>query len=327
MRHGARLGLVIVSAIGVGVWTAGCSGQSPRGQPDAAPATPAASATLAPSAQDIRIPDAVAGWTASAPAAIYDPESIYSYIDGHAEVYRAYGMKRCVSRRFTGPGGESDIVADVFELASPEDAYGMFTHDRDGEPAGIGRDSLFRHGWLSFWKGPYFVSVVAEGDSERSRQAVLEAGRAIAGLLPDAGSPPAIVAELPAKGLDPRTVRFLRHPQILNTHVFVSDDNVLGLDTRHRRRARHVPRGAGRAYLLLIDYPDAARGKAAAEVFRSRMLKGASGDTPAAVEDRGFYAVRDTGRRVSVVIGAPTSADARNLLAAVPVATGEGGAR
>ena len=103
MRHGARLGLVIVSAIGVGAWAAGCSGQSPRGQPDAAPATPAASATLAPSAQDIRIPDAVAGWTASAPAAIYDPESIYSYIDGHAEVYRAYGMKRCVSRRLTGP--------------------------------------------------------------------------------------------------------------------------------------------------------------------------------------------------------------------------------
>ena len=35
------------------------------------------------------LPSAVDGWTAAEPATVYDPESIYSYIDGHAEVYLA----------------------------------------------------------------------------------------------------------------------------------------------------------------------------------------------------------------------------------------------
>jgi hypothetical protein len=314
MRHGVGHVLaVVVSATGVGVWTAGCGGQPSRGRPDAASATPAPPAA---SALDIRLPDAIAGWTASAPAAIYDPESIYSYIDGHAEVYRAYGMKRCVSRRFSGPAGEADIVADVFELASPEDAYGMFTHDRDGEPADIGRDSLFRHGWLSFWKGPYFVSIVAEGDSQRARQGVLEAGRAIAAVLPDAGAPPALVSALPAKDLDPHSLRFLRHPQILNTHVFVSDDNVLGLAPDTAVALGTYRRQSGRAFLLLAEYPDDARATSAAERFRSRMLAGTSGDRPVAIPDRGFFAMRVDGRRVGIVLNAPSAADARDLLAA-----------
>ncbi|MGB6642744.1 MAG: DUF6599 family protein, partial [Thermoanaerobaculia bacterium] len=124
-----------------------------------------------------KLPVSVDGWTASEPATVYDPQSIYSYIDGHAEVYLAYGMSRCLARRYTAPAGESDLVLDIFELASPEDAYGVFTHDTDGEPVGIGDGSLYRYGWLSFWQDRYFVSLMAEAESERAEQAVLDLAR------------------------------------------------------------------------------------------------------------------------------------------------------
>ena len=76
------------------------------------------------------LPLEVAGWTASGDSEIYDTESIFAYIDGHAEVYLAYGMKRCVSRRYVESDGGAEIVVDLFEMASPADAFGVFSHDR-----------------------------------------------------------------------------------------------------------------------------------------------------------------------------------------------------
>lgn len=312
MRHGPVLVVsLIVVAAAAGVWYLRRPAHAP------AQADP-------PPSDLVRLGlDSVAGWTASGPSATYDPESIYSYIDGHAEVYRAYGMRRCVSRRFAGPAGEPDLVVDVFELASPEDAFGVFTHDRDGEPAGVGNDSLFRHGWLSFWTGPYFVSIVAEGESERSRLAVLETGRAVARVLPQpGGGRPAIVDDLPAADLDPRSVRFLRHAQILNTHVFVSDDNVLALEPDTAAALGTYRRGSQRAFLLIVDYPDAARASAAAQGFRSALLEGAGEGEAVAVGERGYFALRVAGRRVRAVLAAQSVDLARELVARSAAAAG-----
>ena len=90
------------------------------------------------------LPREVAGWRAVDEDEVYDQESIFSYIDGQAEVYLAYGMKRCLARRYVGPEGEPDIVVDLFELASAADAYGVFTHDRDGEDIDVGQGALLR---------------------------------------------------------------------------------------------------------------------------------------------------------------------------------------
>jgi hypothetical protein len=45
------------------------------------------------------IPAEADGWEASEPVAHFDTETIFDYIDGHAEVYLAYGMKRSLARR------------------------------------------------------------------------------------------------------------------------------------------------------------------------------------------------------------------------------------
>ncbi|MEJ2581704.1 MAG: hypothetical protein P8127_08735, partial [Acidobacteriota bacterium] len=141
-----------------------------------------------------KLPHGVAGWQAVDEGQIYDTESIYSYIDGHAEVYMAYGMVRCLSRRYRGPEGEPDIVLDLFEQASPADAFGVFTHDRDGADVEVGQGGRFRFGWLSFWKGSWFGSVIAEGESEASTEAVIEIGRAAADSISEVGEISPLVA-------------------------------------------------------------------------------------------------------------------------------------
>jgi len=204
------------------------------------------------------MPIEVSGWRLADDGQTFDTESIYSYIDGHAEVYMSYGMVRCLSRRYSGPEGEPDIVIDLFEQASPADAFGVFTHDRDGEDVDIGQGGLYRHGWLSFWKGHWFGSVYAEGESEASEEAVLAIGRAAANAIAEVGEMPSLVAELPADGLDPRSVRYLHTQEILNGVVYLGFENALQFGPEVDAVVGHYERPGGGGWLVLVDYPDEA---------------------------------------------------------------------
>jgi hypothetical protein len=244
-----------------------------------------------------RLPSEVAGWRAADDGEVYDAESIFSYIDGHAEVYLAYGMTRCLARRYAGPEGEPDIVLDLYELASPADAFGVFTHDRDGDDVDVGQGGLFRHGWLSFWKGRWFGSVYAEGESQASAEAVLAIGRAAADAIAEVGELPLLVADLPAAGLDHRSVRFLHTQEILNGVVYLGYDNPLlfGPDVDAVVGRYELPEGRG--WLLLADYPD--------EAMAGRAERGAT---------EAGLAVRRRGSRLAAVLAPEPATVADTLL-------------
>lgn len=251
-----------------------------------------------PAEMTASLPQETGGWRAVDDGEVYDTESIFGYIDGHAEVYLAYGMTRCLARRYAGPTGEPDIVLDLYELASPADAFGVFTHDRDGDEVNIGQGGLYRHGWLSFWKGHWFGSVYAEGESEASAEAVLTIGRAAADAIAEVGELPSLVAELPAVGLDRRSVRFLHTQEILNGVIYLGYDNPLlfGPDVDAVVGRYELPEGRG--WLLLADYPDEA----------------AAGRAEGGANEAGL-AVRRRGSRLAAVLAPEPAAVADTLLA------------
>ncbi len=251
--------------------------------------------------------DELAGWTADGDVTGYDTESIFSYIDGHAEVYLAYGMKRCVSRRYLSSGSADEIVVDLFEMASPADAFGVFSHDRAGEEAAVGQGGIFRHGWLSFWKGSWYGSVYATGGGDGVRQAVLDVGRAVADALEGGGGVPELVARMPSTGLDPASVCYLRSPQILNAHVFVGGDNPFGLGPGVQTVVGKYDLGGAVASLVLTQYPDES---AAVEAAR-RIAEG--------VPDDGIRPAMVVGRRgvyLAAVVGVLSDDQSAALLEA-----------
>lgn len=197
----------------------------------------------------------IAGWQSTESWESYDTESIYAYIDGHAEVYLAYGMRRCLSRRYTGPEGEPDIVLDLFEQASPADAFGVFTHDREGEDVDFGQGGRIREGWLSFWKGRWFGSIYAEDVSESSAEAMRAIGAAAAAAITKVGERPPLVGELPHDGLDEDSVRFFHTQEILNTVVYLGYENPLRLERGVDAVIGRYERDDGAGWLLLVKYP------------------------------------------------------------------------
>jgi hypothetical protein len=224
-----------------------------------------------------RLPTEISGWTASESDEIYDSESIFTYIDGHAEVYLAYGMRSCLARQFEGPNGEPLIVLDIFEMPSSEDAFGVWTHDREGEAVNVGQDAVFRYGWLSAWQDRFFISIYAEEETELARDAVLELADAVTSAVGVDGKPPTLLGALPEDGLDRSSVRFIRDPVILRSHLGVDPENTLGLDRRSEVVLGHVVRPEGEATILVAKFDDEEAAAGAFERFNARKTDAADG--------------------------------------------------
>ena len=214
------------------------------------------------------LPGHVMGWTAEPGDRYFDDQTIFDYINGAGEVYRAYNMIQCLARRYTHPA-EPPIVLDVFLMASSHDAFGVFTYDQDGEALQIGQGALYRFGLLGFWKDRFFVSIYSEGETATTRGAVTELGRAVASLIAREGSRPGILSLLPSEGLRPGSIRYFHHHVVLNSHFYLSNENILNLGKHAEAALAEYSRGEESATLLLVLYP----GREEARKAHSNLVK------------------------------------------------------
>jgi len=201
------------------------------------------------------LPEHIEGWAAEPGDRFFDDKTIFDYINGTGEVYRAYNMLKCLSRRYINPHGPP-IVLDIFHMGSSEDAFGVFTHDQDGEAIQIGQDGLYQHGWLRFWKDRFFVSIYAEEETAAAQRSVKELGKAVASLITVQGSKPGILKLLPLEGLKPRSLRYLHNHVVLNYHFSLSNENILNLGPLTDAVLAEYQRGEEFARLLLVLYPN-----------------------------------------------------------------------
>jgi hypothetical protein len=261
----------------------------------------------------LTLPDEAAGWRAAGPAARYDSRSIFEYIDGHGEVYLAYGMVDCLARRYTGPAGEGEVVVDVFEMQTPAGAYGVFTHSRDGEPVQVGQGASLAFGTLLFWKGRHFVSVYAVQESERSSQAVMALGRVVDAAITERGEVPALVGLLPPAGLEERSVVWAQNAHLIDVHARLDARKLLAISAGTSAVLARYSRPEGTAEIVLVQYPDAPTANSAMAAFAAGLL---DGGRPRRGED-GWYAAGAGSAAPSIrvfVLRAPSRESAEALL-------------
>ena len=268
-------------------------------------------------APKIAPPPEVAGYKWDGKIKTFNSKTVFEYINGAAELYLAYGFLGLKVWRFEKTGAPP-INLEIYEQASSEDAYGVFSYEQQDEPAGIGQGSEFGGGLLRFWKGNYFVSVYAEGEGKDVEAAILDIGKAAAQAIPITGPEPKLIQSLPGKefGQVERSVRFLRSHVLLNQRFFIAHQNILNLGRKTEAVLAVYLRGGQKVQLLLIRYPDADEAGNSLESFRKAYMPDAGGKDRVKTEDRKWAFARQQKDYLLLVFSAPTESDAESLLKA-----------
>jgi hypothetical protein len=259
------------------------------------------------------LPREISGWQAVPKDRIFDQKTIFSYINGGAEVYQAYDMQGCLSRRYQVSGGPA-IMLDIFDMGSPENAFGVFTHDTGGKIIPVGQDGRLRPGWVCFWKYRFFVSVYAEDDTPAAQKAITVLAEQVAGVIEGRGAKPDLLSRLPAAGLQSDKIRYLHHPVLLNYHYFISDENILQISANTDVTLASYRIGHQRAILMLVQYTKSRKAEESRGRFLKFYLPDADRSGMALMENGKWAAVRGRNQLLAVVLEADSRKLAENLL-------------
>jgi hypothetical protein len=207
--------------------------------------------------------DALPDWTPAGEVAVYDRETIYDLVNGQAESFFVYGFEQVAVCSYENAAGNV-LRATVWQLATPADAYGLFTASISGEPAaigpstgsGLGNDGDADPGRrLAFWQDRYYVHVHARQkvpDTELQNLA-----KAISANLPSGGERPALLDRLPPDGLVARRTIFFHEEISIQSDIWLGGENVLGLGPETNGVLARYEIGGAKGYLLLVQYPGA----------------------------------------------------------------------
>lgn len=110
----------------------------------------------------------VPGWQQAGALRHFTADNLYTYMDGNAESYLAYGFTQM--KGVTCKSGENTLVIDISEMIDADAAYGIFSGNRDpGHPLekiGMGGQIMPRRG--TFAKGNYYVEIAASPDLDHT---------------------------------------------------------------------------------------------------------------------------------------------------------------
>jgi hypothetical protein len=203
-------------------------------------------------------PDAVLNsWSPAGEVRVFDRDDLYDLVDGMAEAFFAYGFEQVAVRDYEHAEG-GIVGVEVWRLATPADAYGLFTASAsspEGTPVDVGNDGDGDPGRrLAFWQDRYYVLV-------RARQQVPEAdlqalAEVVSVALPSGGEQPALVSQLPPEGMVERSVVFFREEISIQSNVWLGGENVLGLSQDTDGVLARYEINDALVFLMLVQYPD-----------------------------------------------------------------------
>ncbi len=198
----------------------------------------------------------IQGWTIDGSDKIYGPDNLYEYINGGAELFLSYGLREMVTRLYTCPD-QPEIIVDVFDMGTSQNAYGVFSYSRETEDTTFGQGSQYAPGLLLFWKNHYYVSILFTPQTEAAKETAFWIARHIESAIPEEGQLPEIIKLLPQQNLLWETIRYFRHHVWLNSYHFVSNENILLIDENTETVLAKYQKDEHRLLLLLIEYPNA----------------------------------------------------------------------
>jgi hypothetical protein len=168
----------------------------------------------------------LAGWAKEGDHQFFEGDDLFIYIDGGAEIYFEYGFRRVIVQDYRNVVGRR-LSLEIFEMQSPDSAYGMFTFKSSpgGEAIVLGDQCQLEDYYLNLCQGRYLVTITGLDQESVLKEDLVALARLIEGKLDEHGQLPGLVSLLPREGLKPLSLKFFKGPLALyNSYPFSRKD-------------------------------------------------------------------------------------------------------
>jgi hypothetical protein len=154
---------------------------------------------------------APAGWKTLGDVTQFNAATLFEKIDGRAEQYLDYKFVRLTCVSLANEQDKSQFIdIYIFDMGRPTQAFGVFSVERsDGLPAiALGREGYRAEASYFFWKGRYYVQVLASNKGTKLAQVGLSVAGTLEKRIEDNGGPIWGLTALPETDRIPGTVQY-----------------------------------------------------------------------------------------------------------------------
>ncbi|MBN1791568.1 MAG: hypothetical protein JW830_13790 [Bacteroidales bacterium] len=259
------------------------------------------------------LPDDLPDWKSEKTIPLAEPKDLYAYIDGGAELYISYGFGEALSRTYVNDS-HPDVLAEVYDLLEPKNAFGVFSQVRESENLQLGQGAYAIPGAVFFWMDRYYISLSAWEATPEAEKFMRDLGFSIEKKIGVKGNIPAIIGLLPEEGLIPFAYMYFHHYVWLNAYYFISDENLLHMDENTDAVLAKYADGDNRKYLLMVHYKNIEDAARAFDSFgREFFPEGLAGNC-LRLEDNSWMAAALDNNIIVAVFNAKTNESAGQLL-------------
>ncbi|MBT3268668.1 hypothetical protein HN371_16050 [Candidatus Poribacteria bacterium] len=263
----------------------------------AAPAPRAAPQPSAIASDDVAalLPNdaAIGRWVAVAPPQVVAGDALPLFLEQEADQYAAFGVQRVGWAEYANPmlGGRPMLRVDIYDMGSPENAFGLYSQRRvaEGKIRGIGAEASVGPRDVLAWVDRFVYSVTIFNYSTDTAEALIEFAERLGRSIDGVESPPSLVTDTPSRHLMPFSHRWFRTPEQRASATRRAAMSLFSLPEGSRGFvAKAVVGEAGHAEAFYVAFPTE---QAAADAFAA--LRGsAPGDTEARDAGIGVESVR-----------------------------------
>jgi hypothetical protein len=141
------------------------------------------------------------GWRAVSSPQFFEPQNLWEYINGQAEMYIDYGFQLVVTLEYRSLDGARSMAIEIFQMKNPKHAFGIYAAERstDDRLINMGAQGYLGENVLNFWKGHYYVKLTSFQVSSDTKEILMMLASVIAAKIKGTYSEPELFACFPAK--------------------------------------------------------------------------------------------------------------------------------
>lgn len=180
----------------------------------------------------------------------YEPQNLWSYIDGGALPYLSYGVREMTTFAAVCAPDTLKLVVDIYDMGDSFGAFGIYSAERDygARFLNIGVEGYIAESALFFWKDRVYVKIVAAASGGNAPPSLETMARAIERRINGGGGMPRLLSLFPTQ------------ERVARSEKYIAKD-VLGQDFLKKALTVDYMHGDVPYYLFLIESADSVQAK------------------------------------------------------------------